>query len=282
MSWHDEHWISVDTETTGTNAFEDRIVTAAVVHLKPGHRPRSLTWVIDPGVPIPDEAAQVHGWTTERIANHRDHRGPAMQPDQALFEIAGQVALAITQGVPVIVFNAAYDLSIIEAECARHDVPTLTSRVGPKGIRGVVDPIVLEKQYDPYRKTCYKAPGCRPEDQHHECGGCQGSKKTRCGGCGTTDKKLTSLCAHYGVRHTGAHDAGADALATARLLRQLVARDPGLARMTLTKLFQAQVGWRQAQMDSLRSFFDKAGKEHDGCCGEFPVHAACVRQAVAS
>lgn len=290
MSWTDEHCVVVDTETTGTNPFEDRIVTAAVVHFKPGDRPRILRWVIDPGVPIPEEAAEVHGWTAERIAAYRDHRGrPAMSPGAALFEIAGQVALAMSQGVPVIAFNAAFDLTIIEAECARHDTPerpspTLSARLGAKGIRGVIDPMVLEKQFDPYRKACYKAPGCRPDEQYHECGGCRGSKKTDCGGCGITDRKLSSLAKHYGVMFAadGAHDAATDAIATKRLLDRLVAANPTYGRMPLSKLFQAQIGWRRTQMDGLREFMDKVGKDHDGCCGEFPLHSACAPQAVAS
>lgn len=283
MTWVNERWVAVDTETTGKDPFDARIVTAAVVHFNPGTRPRTINWVVDPGVPIPDEAAEVHGWTTERITAYRDAAGnPARKPGQAMYEIAGQVALAMSQGVPVIAFNAAYDLTVIEAECRRHKQPTLAQRLGNRGVHGVVDPMVLEKQFDPYRKACYKAPGCRPDEQHHECGGCRGSKKTNCGGCGITDRKLSSLARHYGVVFAadGAHDAATDAVATVRLLQRLLAAQPAYGRMPLAKLFQAQIGWRRSQMDGLREFMDKVGKEHDGCCGEFPVHVQCARQAV--
>jgi hypothetical protein len=29
-------------------------------------------------------------------------------------------------------------------------------------------------------------------------------------------------------------------------------------------------------MNGLRAYFDKNGTEHDGCCGEWPVHSRCA------
>ena len=53
-----------------------------------------------------------------------------------------------------------FDLSLLEAELERHGIDSLASR--PSGIRGVVDPMVIEKAYDTYRKVCYRAAGCDP------------------------------------------------------------------------------------------------------------------------
>lgn len=254
--------LGFDLETTGTSIHTDRIVTAAIVHHTPGQRPRTLTWLLDPGIPVPDEAAQVHGWTTDRI--HAELNGAEAIRDtgarraplsraQALFEITGQVALAMSQGVPVVAANASFDLSLLEAENARHGVDTLTARLGADGVRGVVDPMILDKQREPYRKVK---------------GGC------RCG-CGATDKTLTGLCLHYGVLLGGAHDAGADALAAVRLAGKLAAAWPEIARWKLDTLHRNQITWRAEQMDGLRSYFDKNQIEHDGCCGSWPVHAGC-------
>jgi DNA polymerase-3 subunit epsilon len=279
--WHEGRMVALDTETTSTDPLTARIVTAAVVHITPGQRPSTISWVIDPGIPVPDEAAAIHGWTDERIAAHigrpgqdrlavRLHNGHTQRltADAALFEIAAQAATAMAADAPLVVMNAAYDLTLLEAECARNDVPTLSSR--PTGIRGVVDPMVIEKAYDPYRKLCYKAPGCRPAEQHHECSGCRGGKY-RCGGCGAHNKQLLGLCLHYGIRHAGAHDASADAIAAVRILKRIVEAWPDIARLRLGTLHQHQVGWRREQMLSLRSYFDRNQIEHDGCDPGWPL-----------
>lgn len=266
QKWHEATMLGFDTETTGINVHDDRIVTAAVVYRTPGERPSPITWLINPGRPVPDEAAQVHGWTTERIETTlagapavRVHKGTTarMSVDAALNEIAMKLAQAMHLDVPIVAFNAAYDISILEAELARNAVDTLTSR--PTGIVGVVDPMVIEKQLDPYRKIK---------------GGCRGGKH-KCGGCGAEDKRLTGLCAHYGIVHGGAHDASADAVAAVRLAVKLAGLWPEVARWKLPTLHKNQVAWRAEQMAGLRSYFDKNQIEHDGCCGSWPLHAGC-------
>lgn len=266
--WHEGRMAGFDTETTGIDPHEARIVTAAIVHRIPGERPRTKSWIIDPGIPIPEEAAAVHGWTTERLAAKFDAPAQAirvsagretrMTRDGALFEIAALLGSVMGHDVPVVVANAPFDLTLLEAELARHGIDTLASR--PAGISGVVDPQVLEKQLDPYRKV---KTGCR--------GG-----KVKCGGCGSTDKTLLSLCAHYGVTHVGAHDASGDALAALRLSVKLAEAWPEMARWKLATLHQHQVTWRKQQADGLREYFDKIGEPHDGVCGEWPLHSACA------
>jgi DNA polymerase-3 subunit epsilon len=120
--------------------------------------------------------------------------------------------------------------------------------------------MVIENAFDPYRKVCYQAPGCRRDEGHYECGGCRGGK-VKCGGCGVTDKKLESLCRHYGVLHAGAHDCADDAIATVRLLHKLLAAWPQVASWKLGTLHEHQVTWRREQSDSLREFWKKAGNE---------------------
>lgn len=264
--------VGYDLESTGTNPLEARIVTAAVVHVEPGQRPRSIEWVLDPGCEVPAEAAAIHGWTRTRILAEVGGEGrairvtrPSVMPNQmtmtvdgALGEIVGHIGVAMHTDTPLVIANAAYDLTLTETECARLDVDTLTSR--PAGIRGVVDPMVLDKVYDPYRKV-------------NRDGGCQGGKY-RCGGCGATDKKLGSLCAHYGVRLTGAHNAAADALAAVRLTRKFGDPMGAEARWKLATLHAHQIEWRREQMDGLRSYFDKNQIEHDGCDGGWPLHTS--------
>ena len=72
MNWWQAPLVALDLETTGLSAEIDRIVTAAVVTVTgwtPDGVPVVDEWsvVIDPGVDIPTEASDIHGWTTERV-----------------------------------------------------------------------------------------------------------------------------------------------------------------------------------------------------------------------
>lgn len=290
MKWWEGHLVALDTETTGQDPLDARIVTASVVHIPPPGqgRPSSIDWYIDPGIDIPTEAANVHGWTTERL--HRlVGRGGALRiykkrrqttsPDQALFEIAAQLGTAFTADAPVIVMNAAYDLTVLESELVRHDLPTLSSR--PLGIRGIVDTRVLEKAFDPFRKVCYKAPGCNPEADRHECGGCRGERtpgrgrpKHACGGCGATNRKLLGMCAHYGVPHGGAHGARDDAIAAARVAVKVIVDWPDTARLKLGTLHAHQASWAKEQADGLRDWWTKTGDPRAASVdGGWPLHS---------
>lgn len=264
--WHEGRVVGFDTETTGVDPLEARIVTAAIVHVQPGARPSIIEWVLDPGREIPAEASAVHGWTRDRVLAEVGGPGRAvrvkdgtripMTTDGALGEIAGHLAVAMHTDTAVIAANAAYDLTLLECELVRNGVDTLASR--PTGIRGVVDPMVCEKAWDPFRRVK---------------GGCRGGKH-KCGGCGVTDKTLGSLCTHYGLRLPGAHRASVDAVAACRLAVKLMTLWPDTARLKLATLHSHQVTWRREQADSLRAYFDKAGADHDGVDPGWPVHTS--------
>lgn len=279
-SWYESDTIrSLDFEATGVDATEARAVTAAIVDIHPDRRPEVIHWTIDPGIEVPADAAAVHGYSRERVLDLVGGEGMAlrvgggksdqMMVEGALAEIAGLVAMAMHKEIPLVIANAPYDLTLLEAELGRNGIDTLTSR--PSGIRGVVDPMVIERAYDQWRKTCYKAPGCDPETKTHECGGCRGGRGFQCGGCGATDRTLTSLCLHYGVTLVDAHDAAADALGAARLAVRLGGLWGQIKRWKLSTLHDHQVTWRREQADGLRAWFNRNGIEHDGVDGGWPV-----------
>lgn len=233
--------LGYDHESTGINVREDRAVTTALVDIHPRQRPVVTTWLVNPGVPIPDEATNVHSITTEKA------QAEGTDPGQMLYEVAGRLALALNRGIPVVGANLSYDLSLLHHECLRHGIPTLADRLGGPGrVAPIIDVQVIDKYAEPYRK----------------------------GG-----RKLVDLCATYGVTHTGAHDAAADALAACRLWPRIMGRFPRKfgQSMTLNILHQSQVQWRRDQMNGLRAYFDKKNTPHDGCCGGWPVHDTCCR-----
>jgi DNA polymerase III subunit epsilon len=58
-----------DLETTGTNLAKDRIVEIAILKIYPNGNKESKTWLVNPGMPIPEEVVAIHGISNEKVAN---------------------------------------------------------------------------------------------------------------------------------------------------------------------------------------------------------------------
>ncbi|MDO5661826.1 MAG: exonuclease domain-containing protein [Brachybacterium sp.] len=218
--------LGFDTETTGTNPRQDRIVTAALVHSSgPGRAAETVaTWLIDPGVEIPDAAAAVHGISTEHARAH------GMQPAEALDEVALMLADALGKNIPIVAFNASFDLTILEAELARLGLPTLAERIG-HDIAPVIDPLVLDRGLDRYRK----------------------GKRT-----------LTDLAELYGVTQDGRmHTADVDVSATLDVLRAILERHPDVAGADLEDVHRRQVTLHREWAENFNQFLERKGKTGD-------------------
>jgi DNA polymerase-3 subunit epsilon len=199
--WPDGPFLGFDTETTGVDVTRDRIVTAALVE-RDAAGTRVRTWIIDPGVEIPAAATAVHGITTERA------RAEGMDPALALSQIADELARASARDVPVVAYNAAYDLAILDHELRRHGLPTLADRLG-RACMPVLDPLVLDRGLDRYRRG---------------------------------KRKLADLCVHYRVaEQADLHTAEVDVVATLDVLARIAARFPEIARARLGDLHAWQV-----------------------------------------
>ena len=66
-------------------------------------------WLADPGVEIPEQASAVHGITTERA---RTEGRPAAD---VVAEIIAAIRAVFARGVPLVVYNAPYDLTLLDA-----------------------------------------------------------------------------------------------------------------------------------------------------------------------
>lgn len=221
MSWHARRLAAFDIETTGVDPQSDRIVTAAVSLVGGGLPTVSHAWLVDPGVEIPAGASAVHGISTAHA------RAEGQAPAAAVEAITALLAAQLTRGVPVIAFNARFDLTLLDREARRHGVRPLVDRVGgPSGML-VVDPHVLDKHYD----------------------------RDREGG-----RTLGAVCALYRVPLTDAHAADADALAAARVAYRLAQRLPELAATDLRMLHHQQIGWAAEQAASLEDHFREQGR----------------------
>lgn len=212
MTWLNGPLAGFDLETTGIDPEQARIVTAAVCRFGRGQLPKLRTWVADPGVEIPPQATAIHGYSTEAA------RAAGRPPAEVVAEIVEQLVAACVAGWPLVVMNAPYDLTLLEAEAARHGLPGLQAVRPPL----VLDPRVLDKHVDRYR------PGRR---------------------------RLEDLCRHYGVVHGGAHEAGADAVAACAATAAIDSAYPELAALELHEVHERQVRWAADQQDSLREHF---------------------------
>ena len=254
--WDRMPMVGFDLETTSTDPHTAGIVTATIVVSKPPEPPEATTWIVDPGIPVPDEAAAIHGWTTERLRAY----DAARDPGEASFEISAILARWMGSRLPVVAFNAPYDLTLLEAENARHGNPTLAERVAPKPVGPIIDPMVLDRHVDQYRKTRPAPTDDQPDRRVCACG------------CGAEAKNLAGCCRHYGVELRDAHTSEADATAAVHLARAIIRRYPSAFRgFTVGTLHMAQVDWKREQADNLRAFFDRVGKDHDGVPGEWPL-----------
>ncbi|MDP4585928.1 MAG: exonuclease domain-containing protein [Microbacteriaceae bacterium] len=130
-----------DLETTGLNVTTSRIVTAFVGVLdSSGAVIESHEWVADPGVDIPDAAANVHGYTTERA------RAEGRPASDVVSEIVERLRVLLSAGTPVVAYNASYDFSLLHHDAIRHQVEPLA------GPRPLIDPLVIDKKVDTFRK----------------------------------------------------------------------------------------------------------------------------------
>lgn len=138
-AWWDGPLVGFDLETTGVDPETARIVTACVLVHDPDHPTdivRSWDWLVNPGVPIPDEAAAVHGVTTERaVADGEDAASAVRSIITALYGFS----------LPMVAFNAAYDFTVLDREARRHGIEPLVPHP-------VLDPFVIDKQVDRYRR----------------------------------------------------------------------------------------------------------------------------------
>ncbi|MFI8231576.1 3'-5' exonuclease [Streptomyces sp. NPDC085900] len=221
--WYEGPLAAFDTETTGVDVETDRIVSAAVVvQDAPGSRPRVTRWLVNPGVPVPEAATQVHGLTDEHL--QRNGRWPA----PVMYEIAEVLAEQAAMNRPLVVMNAPFDLTLLDRELRRHRASSLDRWLQASALR-VLDPRVLDKHLDRYRK----------------------GRRT-----------LTDLCAHYEVTLEGAHDAAADALAALDVVRALGRRFAArLERLSPAELHSLQATWHAAQARGLQAWFARSGTD---------------------
>lgn len=216
--WHHLALASLDFETTGVDPLTDRILSYALL----GDRGVDSCGLIDAGVEIPPASAAVHGITAASLQG-------APVPRVAIAELVDWVQDLIDRGVGLVVFNAAYDLTMLRAEADRWRVPQ------PDWQRlMVVDPYIVDWSIE------------------------RGSRGPR---------RLTDVAAYYGVCLDNAHDAAADARAAREIAYEIGMRHPSVAGCSLLKLQAHQRGWFADRAEDWNAYASRVGRSLDDPLG---------------
>lgn len=218
-----------DSETTGVNIENARIVTAffGVMDATTGEITERYPYLVNPGRPIPAQATAVHGITDEQARN-------GMNAKEGVFEISKRLDILSKRALPMVIMNAPYDISLLDREMRRH----WSYRIKPFVPYVVLDPYVIDKHLDPYRRG---------------------------------KRKLVDLAAQYGVEvRADAHDAEADCWMAGQVMLKML-EHPKLRDMQLFELHKAQVQWKAEQMQSLRTYFQKNDRDWSTIREEWPL-----------
>jgi DNA polymerase-3 subunit epsilon len=235
--WHAGTLVGFDLETTGVDTTTDRVVTAAVVHVSPsGQVIRAREWLVDAGVRIPTAAHAVHGVSTEQV------RASGRPSSVAIAEIVQELESAWTSGLPVVIFNSPYDLTLLDAEAVRSGLPRLATRPWWSAA-WVIDPMVIDRGVDRYRK----------------------GKRT-----------LGATAEHYEVAPWNAHSARGDAVAAVCVAREMAADHELIRHVDAQTLHSAQIGWHHDWSVHMQAYLRSRGRVDAVVDKAWPLRAPVV------
>lgn len=233
--WYNEGYIAFDTETTGVNEQEDHILTACIIYYSSDHKElERKSWLINPGVEVPEEASSINGLTTEHVQEH------GMNALEGIHEILLELSYNPTS--PIVAYNGSYDITILYHNAKRLGLkPTKAFRAvfGEGFALHLIDGLTM------HRKAYKKWRGRR---------------------------NLSTLCEHYGIDLTDAHTAEADTDAAAKLTVAITNENPNLFGGDEETLAAAQAVWYAEQMEDLQAYLRKARNDDTIICNpEWPI-----------
>jgi DNA polymerase-3 subunit epsilon len=226
-----QSWFSTlgvfDLETTGVDIETARIVSAHVGVLNAdGELIERHDWLANPGIEIPAGASAIHGISTERA------RAEGQPAAVVVAEIVHTLRELLARGIPVTIYNAAYDLSLLNREALRYGIEPLQEPAP------IIDPLVLDKAVDKYRK----------------------GKRT-----------LEAAALYYGVALTEAHDAAADAIAAGRVAQAMARKHVAALDIELALLHSQQINWCADQASSFQDYMRRTKDPTFTTSGSWPV-----------
>jgi DNA polymerase-3 subunit epsilon len=105
--WATANLAVIDFETTGLEPASDRVVEIGIACFSAGQLTKLKHWLVNPGMPIPEQARNVHGIGDAEVA------------DAPRFEqLAVELVEVLKDHLPV-AYNAAFDRAFLHAELER-------------------------------------------------------------------------------------------------------------------------------------------------------------------
>jgi len=104
-------FLVLDTETTGLDVTNDRVISIGALRLVGGrmYRATSFDRLVNPGIAIPPRSTAIHGITDPMVAD-----APPFAEVYAALD-------RLLAGTVVVGHQVAFDLAMLRRECARHD-----------------------------------------------------------------------------------------------------------------------------------------------------------------
>ena len=225
--WHRVPLASLDFETTGVDTHHDRVLSFALLD----QFGVETTGLVDPGVPIPRESAEVHGITEAMLAE-------APTSAEGLRVVVDWVQSLVERQVGLVVFNAAFDLTMLRAEATRLG---LTQPDWSRLL--VVDPFVVDWGIE------RGAPGPPV--------GVPGVRRQM------RSRRLVDVASYYGIPILNAHDATCDARAAREVAVELGARHVRIGATTLLELMVDQRTWHAERALEWNAYAASKGRPPD-------------------
>ncbi|WP_236630757.1 exonuclease domain-containing protein [Bifidobacterium aemilianum] len=213
----DSQLLGFDTETTGTRAGKDAIVSASLVLRDPaaGYQGDVVgEWIINPHCAMNPKASQVNGFTDEFLAQHGE------EPTEAVDQVARIIDAAQTKRIPLLAYNACFDIDMLSADLKRWGLAPLAEPL-------VVDPLVIDRAIS-------KRSGRRTLEYTTQYYGVE--------------------------PHGDFHDARADTVAAVDLIKPMSTLYPQVGKISLDELMQWQRSAFETWKESFNEWLSSKGR----------------------
>ena len=135
-----------DLETTGVNVSLDRIVEISILKIFPNGNKESKTWLVNPGVPIPSEASNIHGITNEIVKN------------EPLFKMIASDIKSMINNCDLAGFNSnKFDIPLLAEELLRSEIDFSLDNVATIDVQNIFHKMEQRTLSAAYQFYCGKS-----------------------------------------------------------------------------------------------------------------------------
>ena len=135
-----------DLETTGVNVSLDRIVEISILKIFPNGNKESKTWLVNPGVPIPLEASNIHGITNDIVKN------------EPLFKMIASDIKSMIDNCDLAGFNSnKFDIPLLAEELLRSEIDFSLDNVSTIDVQNIFHKMEQRTLSAAYQFYCGKS-----------------------------------------------------------------------------------------------------------------------------